>query len=75
MHMFIDYDSLWEIAKSRHAEDLRAAAHARRAEELPQQPSVLRASVSRWLLTLAFRIEPGIAPPMAGSEPAAAHAR
>ncbi len=70
----IDFDTLYAISKSRHEEDLRAEAARRRADELPEQPSLLRASVSRWLHALANRIEPRTAP-MAGIEPASAPAR
>lgn len=72
--MMIDDYSLWAIAKSRHAEDLRAAEARRRADELPAQPSILRASISRWLHALANRIEPNNLP-LPGIEPATAQAR
>ena len=72
--MYIDALTLWEISRSHREEMLRAAAAARRANELPEQPSAVRATLSAWLRALARRIEPRTAG-MAGIEPAAAHAR
>jgi hypothetical protein len=64
----LDYHTLWALAKAQHEERLRDAAAERRGRELPQGPSALRASLSRWLHALANFIEPSTRP-LAGVEP------
>jgi hypothetical protein len=66
-HM-LDHHTLWAVAKATHEERLRAAAAERRGLELPQRPSAVRASLSRWLRALANFIEPSTRP-LAGVEP------
>ena len=69
-----DWQTIYEVGVAHREELLREAAAQQRALELPQGRSTLRASVSRWLHTLANRIEP-TTQPLAGAQPAAARLR
>lgn len=71
--MMFDLDSTYAIALQRNQELLQEADRFRLADELPpSRVSGLRSSMSRWLHTLANRLEPA---PERRITPARLHAR
>lgn len=71
--MMFDLDSTYAIALQRHEELRREADRFRLADELPPaHVPGLRSHLSRWLHTLANRLEPAAEPRIT---PAQLHAR
>jgi hypothetical protein len=72
--MNVDVFSNWEICAYMREEWLRSAQADRLADELPRHPSAMRMRVSRWLYSLANRLEPSV-DPTPTIQPAHVHAR